>query len=255
MIPFLLGYLRFAIRAITIPLAFAVASPALPAQNAFVRINQLGCEVGTHNRAYLMSKTSETGAVFRVTDSSGEVRFSSAIGAHLGSWGQFTVYALDFLVHEPGSYIIEVNGPLSASSPRFRIDAPAKLYSDALANALNFYRNERDGENFINSPLRTASGHLNDEHAAVYSSPKFNSDDLILSDLKPTGVSIDASGGWWDAGDYLKFVETHSYTVSLMLVGIRDFPAQMGASAKASDFTQEAKFGLDWILKMWYPAS
>src|ERR1700730_2729135 len=78
MIPFLLGYLRLAIRALTIPLVFAVASPALPAPNAFVRINQLGCEVGTHNRAYLMSKTSETGAVFRVTDSSGEVRFSSA---------------------------------------------------------------------------------------------------------------------------------------------------------------------------------
>jgi endoglucanase len=62
---------------------------------------------------------------------------------------------------------------------------------------------------------------------------------------------IDASGGWWDAGDYLKFVETHSYTVALMLEGVRDFPNQMGSGSTSSNFTAEAKFGLDWLQKMW----
>jgi endoglucanase len=124
-----------------------------------------------------------------------------------------------------------------------------------LANSLYFYQNERDGENFIKTPLRSAPGHLNDEHAAVYTSPTFNSDDLILGDLQPTGASIDASGGWWDAGDYLKFVQTQSYTVALMLIGIRDFPAQMGSASPSSNFTQEAKFGLEWLLKMWDPSS
>ena len=66
-----------------------------------------------------------------------------------------------------------------------------------------------------------------------------------------SGGTIDASGGWWDAGDYLKFVQTHSYTVALMLTGIRDFPQQMGAGAGASNFTNEAKFGLKWLRKMW----
>ena len=47
---------------------------------------------------------------------------------------------------------------------------------------------------------------------------------------------IDASGGWWDAGDYLKFVETHSYTVALMLQGVRDFPNQMGAGSSTLEF-------------------
>ncbi|HKV42424.1 MAG TPA: glycoside hydrolase family 9 protein, partial [Blastocatellia bacterium] len=53
---------------------------------------------------------------------------------------------------------------------------------------------------------------------------------------------------------YLKFVETHSYTVSLMLIGIKDFPDEMGPGS-ASDFTAEAKFGLDWLLKMWDDAT
>lgn len=246
---------RFAIRSFLLVVTVVAAMPAFAATTAFVRIDQLGYESGAHNRAYLMSKTSESGAIFRVVTAGGEIEFSSSIGAAAGTWGDFTVYPLDFVVHECGKSSIEVTGPVSASSTTFRIDAPAKLYSGALANALNFYRNERDGANFITTPLRTAPGHLNDEHAAVYLSPAFNSDDLILGALKPTGVSMDASGGWWDAGDYLKFVQTHSYTVALMLVGIRDFPAQMGSAANGSDFTAEAKFGLEWLLKMWDSSS
>ena len=38
--------------------------------------------------------------------------------------------------------------------------------------------------------------------------------------------------------------------MSLLLTGVRDFPAQMGAGG-AADFTAEAKFGADWILRMW----
>jgi len=49
----------------------------------------------------------------------------------------------------------------------------------------------------------------------------------------------------------MKFVETHTYTVAMMLLGIRDFPAQMGAGSATSNFTAEAKFGLDWLQKMW----
>jgi endoglucanase len=225
--------------------------PLVRANTAFVRVNQLGYEAGTLSRAYLMSKTSEAGAVFRVLDSNGQAKFSASIGADLGKWGKFTVYALDFRVSESGSYTIEVDGPDSATSLRFRIDDPEDLYSHALRNGLNFYQNERDGSDFIRTPLRSAAGHLNDQYGSVFQSPQFDSNDLILGDLKHTGTSIDATGGWWDAGDYLKFVQTHSYAVALMLIGIRDFPEQMGVRAGSSDFRDEAKFGLDWLLKMW----
>jgi endoglucanase len=224
------------------------------ANGAFVRVNQLGYEISTNSRAYLMLANPQSNATFRILDSKGRQVFSGVAGATLGNWGTFTVYPLDFNVGIAGIYTITTDKPFVATSPSFRVGTAKKLYSQALTNTLNFYQNQRDGKNFIPTPLRTAAGHLNDEHTAVYESPQFDSDDLIIGDLIPTGKTIDASGGWWDAGDYLKFVETHSYTLALMLIGMRDFPKQMGTDAQAN-FTNEAKFGLQWLQKMWHDDS
>src|SRR2546421_3895459 len=221
---------------------------------AFVRVNQVGYAAGANKRAYLMASASETGATFAVKNASGITVFSGPIGLNLGSWSASfpNVYALDFnSAATAGTYTISVSGPIAATSPSFRIDTATNLYSTPLANTLYFYENERDGANFIPTALRTAAGHLNDASAKVYLTPNMNSSGRFAGDLTPTGAVIDASGGWWDAGDYLKFVQTHSYTVSLLLIGVRDFPNQMGAGSTTSNFTNEAKFGLDWLQKMW----
>jgi endoglucanase len=228
-----------------------LAAASTRAENALVRVNQAGYEAGAASRAYLMSVAVETGAAFEVTEASGTTAQNGVVGAPVGVWGQFNVYALDFRVSRAGTYTIAVLGKSKATSPSFRVDSAEKLYGTGIANALNFYRNERDGEDFLPSPLRSAAGHLNDEHGLVYSVPTFDDDDLFIGNLNPTGATIDASGGWWDAGDYLKFVQTHSYVLALMTIGIRDFPKQLGRDAGPANFTAEAKFGLDWLAKMW----
>jgi endoglucanase len=234
--------------AITILLATSQASAA----TAFVRVNEVGYPATASKRAYLMASASEGGATFAVKNSGGSTVSSGAVGASLGAWGTFpNVYALDFdSVSAAGVYTISVTGPIVATSPSFKIDTAANLYSTPLANTLSFYENERDGPNFIPSALRTAAGHLNDQSAKIYLTPTFNKKDNAGA-LTPTGAVIDASGGWWDAGDYMKFVETHSYTVGIMLTGVRDFPNQMGTGSSTSNFTTEARFGLDWLQKMW----
>jgi Glycosyl hydrolase family 9/Cellulase N-terminal ig-like domain len=198
-----------------------------------------------------MSEKSDPGAAFRVVASSGRVVFRGHAGRSTGGWSArySHVYPLDFdHVRTTGTYTVVVSG---AKSPRFRIEPPRKLYAGALANSLFFYEAERDGPDFIRSALRTAPGHLNDEHAMTYLTPKPNADDGFNGDLKPLGVRIDASGGWWDAGDYPKFVETTSYTVALMLLRVRDYPAELGAGAGRSNFASEAAFGTDFLLRMW----
>jgi endoglucanase len=237
--------------AIALGILVFLLSSAVRAESGFVRVNQLGYELGAESRAYLMANGSESGATFEVRNSGGKTVCSKPIGSPLGQWGKFTVYSLDFQVDLAGTYTIEVDGPFPAVSPSFRIDTAEHLYSQGIAHALHFYQNERDGDNFIKMPLRTAPGHLNDHHGIVYASPQFDANDLIIGDLTRTGAVLDVSGGWWDAGDYLKFVQTHSYVIALMLMGIRDFPKQMGSSAGRSNFTNEAEFGLRWLEKMW----
>jgi endoglucanase len=231
------------------------ASAEAATGTAFVRVNQLGyANASQAKRAYLMASATETGAIFSVKNASGATVFSAPIGPDLGKWsaGYPHIYALDFSqVTAAGTYTVSVAGPIPASSPSFRIDTGTSLYSGALANSLSFYQTERDGPNFIANALRTAPGHLNDQNAMTYLTPNANSSGHFKGDLSPLGVTINAAGGWWDAGDYLKFVQTTSYTVDLLLLGVRDFPSQMGPGSATSDFTAETKFGADWLLRMW----
>jgi endoglucanase len=265
-------------------LALLAYTTSAPAQTSFVRVNQVGYEAGaTPFRAYLMSTETVNGAGFKVVNSKGVISYSGPVGALLGRWGHskkvtYNVYALDFNVPAGDLYAISVS-EVKEDSPRFAVDEPDALYSGLLLNTLFFYETERDGANFIPNALRTGPGHMKDENARVYATPALDQND-DLDNIPPTPPlvsaqlpNIDASGGWWDAGDYMKYVETVSYTTALLQIGIRDFPNQMGANAPinpaappgavsyagssgpgapvSSDFTGEAKFGINWLMKMW----
>ncbi len=254
LIPFLIAA---AIMSLALSGALAVSlgpRTASAAGTAFIRINQLGYAINATKRAYLMASAAETGATFTVKNSSGTTVASGTVGTSLGRWSTAypVVYALDFDgVTTAGAFTITVSGPIAVTSPSFQVNTAANLYTAALVNGLSFYQNERDGPNYIASPLRSAPAHLNDANAMTYVTPNMNSSGRFSGDLSPLGIRIDASGGWWDAGDYLKFVETTSYTVGMMQLGVRDFPAQLGAGSSNANFTAEAKFGLSFLQHMW----
>ncbi len=226
----------------------------LPAR-AFVRVDQLGYPSPDTKRAYLISSTAESGATYSVrTGAGGAVVFTAAVGPSLGRWSSHFpyVYALDFdRVASPGQYSLAVSGPVPAASAPFAIGSAASLYSGALGNSLSYYQNERDGPAFLRSALRAAPAHVNDVRAQTYLTPTVDQNGAFKGNLSRLPEPIDVAGGWWDAGDYLKFVQTTGYTVSLMLIGVRDFPSQMGALAGRSNFTAEARFGVQWLLRMW----
>jgi len=262
-----------------------VATSAAAANSAYVRVNQVGYETGnTPFQAYLMSTVPESGATFAVVNSEGQTVDSGSVGALLGTWSNsktlsYDVYSISFTAPGSDTYTISVTGPVNATSPKFAVDAPDVLYPGLLLNTLWFYETDRDGPNYIPNALRSAPGHLNDENATVYDTPPLNANDLITTTGTPltsTGASLDGAGGWWDAGDYMKYVETISYTTALMEIGIRDFPNQMGPNAPAnppappvsvsyagtasgaptsSDFSAEAEFGFDWLVEMWNDTS
>jgi endoglucanase len=267
-----------------ITLSFFFAHDLL-AQSAYVRVSQVGYESGKAPfRAYLMCTAAVNGASFTATNSKGAVAYSGNIGALLGTWSHsktltFYVYALDFNVPGGDLYTISVSAPLNAISPNFAVDNASTLYSGLLLNTLFFYETNRDGPDFIANALRTAPGHVRDKNAGVYGTPPLDSNDFVdnvppaLPFVSAKLPNVDASGGWWDAGDYMKYVETVSYTTALMEIGVRDFPNQMGKQAPlnplappgsisyagtsgvgaptSSDFSNEARFGVNWLTKMW----
>jgi endoglucanase len=271
--------------AVSILGVFLATASAARGQSAYVRVNQIGYEAGNAPfRAYLMSTAAGNGATFKVVNSEGKTAYSGRVGALLGIWSNshklsYQVYPLDFSVTQHDMYTISVSGTVPAISPSFAVDEADVLYPGLLLNSLFFYKTERDGPNYVRNALRSAPGLLNDKDAQVYETPPLDSNDFVdnkppIKPLVPANTpNINADGGWWDAGDYMKYVETASYTTALMEVGIRDFPNQMGANAPVNprvppgsisyagnsgagapaspDFTKEARFGIEWLAKMW----
>ena len=207
----------------------ATARSAPAPSSAFIRVNQVGYPATASKRAFLMASVAETDATFTVRNASGDPVLQAPVGASLGSWSSTYshVYALDFdAVTATGSYTISVSGPVPATSPAFRVDTGANVYGEPLANALSFYQTERDGRDFIPNALRTAPAHLNDEHATTYRTTNVNPSGRFSGDLTSLGLTVDASGGWWDAGDYIKGVQTLGYTTDLQDAS-DDIPTQL----------------------------
>jgi hypothetical protein len=220
--------------------------------DARIRVNQAGYLVHGTKEARLLATVPEDGATFTVTDAAGKVVLTAPVRRKAGAWNQTyaQVYLLDFSgVTNPGVYSLRVEGPAAASSPTFPVGTRSELYAPLLRNALSFFQAQRDGPEVVPGLLNRKPAHLADQEAWVYKTPNFGKRGL-QGRLEKIGGCVDVSGGWADAGDYVKFVATSSYVTALMLHGVREHPAQMGQGGLA-DFVAEARFGLDWLLKMW----
>src|SRR5579859_7734430 len=240
---------------------------ATSAPAAVIRVDQIGYPRTAPKLAVIMTRS-------RTAEPSWELisRGTCRVVAHgvarddLGSWSSRypAVWAVRLTgVRSPGTYRLALVSPVAraagpaAVSPWFRIGPASRLYAGALANALSFYQNERDGPDFIRSALRTAPGHLNDARAMTFRPPEVTSNGNFSGSLRRF-----ATGGRFDAGDYLKFVETTSYAVAMMLQGVAAFPSVLGgpggdgrgagSSGGRVSFTAEAKFGLDFLRRMWH---
>ena len=231
-------------------------TPAGPPAAA-IRVDQVGYPSGAAKLAEIMTRARPAGDLRWVVVRAGSctVAASGVARQDLGAWSKRYgwVWAVPFTgVRAPGRYRVGIVGDASAASPWFTIGPAAHLYARPLASALYFFENERDGPDFIRTALRSAPGHLNDASAMTYRTPPVDENGDFKGSLAKyaTGAAINATGGWFDAGDYLHFVETTSYTEAILLQGVASFPRQMG-SGSGSDFTGEVRFGLDFLRRMW----
>lgn len=209
---------------------------------AWIRINQLGYTPGGIKVAVWCSKEARTITSFQLIDSAtGKTVFTATAGKAFGAYGPFQQsYRLDFSAfRKPGKYRLKSG---NVFSPYFRIGED--VYKGAADFCLRYMRQQRCGFN----PFLKDSCHTYDGYSLYGAKAGL-----------PDSTHIDATGGWHDASDYLQYVTTSANATYHLLMAYRDFPRVfsdqhqangLDGSNNISDVLDEAKWGLDWLLKM-----
>lgn len=213
-----------------------------PEKRAWIRINQLGYTPLGIKVAVLGSKGKQRFRRFSLIDvQTGKPVYTARTGKNFGAYGPFrTSYRLDFSAHiDTGTYYLEVDG---ARSPQFRV--ADDVYDGAADFALRYMRQQRT----LFNPFLQDSCHTHDGFTLY----------AVGAGLADS-THIDVAGGWHDASDYLQYATTSANATYHLLAAYHDFPDVFGDHKQANglsgsngiaDVLDEAKWGLDWLLKM-----
>jgi len=209
---------------------------------SWIRINQLGYQPGGVKVAVWCSKQDLVISKWELVDAaSKKIVYSSKPGKSFGAYGPFKqTCRLNFSAFKrPGRYYLQAAG---VRSPEFEIGED--VYKGAADFCLRYMRQQRSGFNpFLKDSCHTHDGYvLYGEKAGIKDS-----------------THIDVTGGWHDASDYLQYSTTSANATYHLLAAYRDFPTVFtdeklanGLDGKngMADVLDEAKWGLDWLLKM-----
>jgi endoglucanase len=223
---------------------------AATARGILVRVNQVGFPAAVPKTATVLAQRTLRSRAFRVVSPTGATVLAGTAGRDRGAWNSRWrhAYPLDFsALRVPGRYRIVLREPGEVSSPAFQVGGGG--YAQLAANEVSFLREQRDGSQVDPSLLGRQPAHLADSQALVYRTPAYPNEVLLGGLTALPGAPIDVSGGWSDAGDYLKFVETASFAESMLLYTIRQYPTALGPAQP--QLLAEARYGLDWLGRMW----
>ena len=212
------------------------------APSAWIRINQLGYTPGGIKVAVWGSKEMLIVNSWQLIDvKTKKIASSGKAGKSFGAYGPFhQSYRLNFSsFKKPGRYYLQAGG---AKSPEFEIGND--VYKGAADFCLRYMRQQRSGFNpYLKDSCHTHDGYvLYGQKAGI-----------------PDSTRIDVVGGWHDASDYLQYSTTSANATYHLLAAYRDFPKVFTDEKQANgldgkngmaDVLDEAKWGLDWLLKM-----
>jgi hypothetical protein len=233
--------------------AGALTAAAAPALSGLLRVDQLGYARGESKVAYLMTTAAAPDRRFTVRNASGSTVLSGVAGASLGGWNTAfpAVYPLDLsALHQAGHYRVNV-GAVSGASAEIRVAKRGRLWPSQLRDLATFFRAQRDGAHVVAGPLLRKPSHLRDAKATVYEWPTYESADsdvIVGKKLHPVRGPVSVAGGWFDAGDFIKFAHTTAYADTLLLLAQR-----RSGDATPPRLRKEIRFGLSWLRKAWDP--
>ncbi|MBU0560799.1 MAG: glycoside hydrolase family 9 protein [Bacteroidetes bacterium] len=203
----------------------------------FIRSNQHGYLPGDIKSAVILSNSDLSSMEYKIRDiKSNKISFKNKLNLSSGAYGKFSnVYYIDFSpLTAAGEYEIDIDG---VTSYKFKIGD--KLYQEVVDTLMQFFRVQRCG--FTNPHFHDIC-HKSDAH-------------YIIDGKDTIRTPIDLTGGWHDAGDYIKFLNTTAFTTYTLLFTYEFNPQKFNFDNDGNgipDLLDEAKIGLDWMMRANY---
>ena len=204
-----------------------------------VNLNQVGFAPDARKTAVIRSEGIDK--TFVVQDASGKEVYSGQLTGPVDApYAEEKVYQADFSdLKTPGTYTVVV----SNGDDSYPFEIKENVYKDLLRDSFLMLYKQRCGT----ETLQEIAGDFahpvcHDTQALIYGTDSY----------------IDVSGGWHDAGDYGRYVVAGATTVADLLFAYEDFPMlwdrdDLGIPESGNgipDILDEARYELDWMLKM-----
>jgi len=218
------------------------------ASSLTIRINQLGFLPAAHKAAAIPANNAND---FEVIEAGTNVVVLRKKLSNAATWepsGE-NIRVADFsALKQLGEYQIRVKG--LPDSERFNI--ASNEYAGVNQAALKYYY------------LNRASTEIEEKYAGKYARGAAHPDDHVLihasavSTSRPEGTVIASPKGWYDAGDYNKYVVNSGITTYTLLAAYEHFPQHYQklstnipeSGDKVPDLLNEAMWNLQWMLTM-----
>ncbi|MCX7875344.1 MAG: glycoside hydrolase family 9 protein [Melioribacteraceae bacterium] len=205
-------------------------------QEVFIRTNQLGFLPGDVKTAVVLSNNNLKGKEVFVYNVKNEKVVTLKFQESKGSYGKFLFsYLLDFSsLNKKGEYFLQFG---KQKSYLFKIDD--KIFNGIAESLLDFFKVQRCG---YTSPLLHDVCHISDATS-------------IIENGKGSSKSIDVTGGWHDAGDYIKNLNTTAFSTYMLLFSYEFAPEKFSFDKNKNnvpDILEEAKIGLDWLNRAYF---
>ena len=215
-----------------------------------IRVNQVGFYPQQEKVAVIEQTSKKTKVVITNAETGKKVGTAQFVRISESPWSKKKRMVVDFSsITTPGRYVLECKGH------KMPFEVKEHALTSITAGAINSFYLNRSGialvEDYAGQWARPA-GHL-DTEVMVHPS--------AASPGRPAGTIISSPFGWYDAGDYNKYIVNSAYSVGLMLCSYEqnktyfdqlslDIPEQNNETA---DLLDELMYNLKWMLTMQDP--
>jgi hypothetical protein len=213
----------------------------------YIRYNHCGYLPSQAKRAVVMSDENCQGQAWSLKDAKGVIIASATLGESVFGKGDFTPckynHEIDLSAAKAeGDYSLEVAGVKPVT-----IAVKKDPYRAVVQSNLHFLRAQRSGSKDC---VDHQPSHFGDSACYIFTRKGSANTDEWVENAKAR--QADMLGGWYDGYIYTKFTTTNAYTTYFLLRAYELNPALFTKKNSASglvDILDEAKFGLDYLLK------